>query len=202
MWFLQRVASPANDAFCSFCQTTINQTVFVRDPPATTMNELDPKSDSQDFPPPKPAGKVYKVPRKFDLAMIFVVTSAYSVAFGLMQALNFVWPAQVAIMMLFTMVGLIQMFAPERMVRTASVIAGMLCMAIVFTVVMVIEGARSPSDIFFGVLCTVFGFGTFLGYCVGVLVSSVFMLTDYARMIFGRNKSALLFLMLTAVRIG
>jgi len=180
---------PVNDAFCSYCHAEIGKPVSTDEQTtATGSNELsnaDPGRTDKGPVSHKPWPTVYKVPRRFDLSMIFVVTFAYSAAFGLMQALNFYWQFQVALMLLFTIVGLIQMFAPEQTVRMASILTGVACMAVSFFTMAFIDGDLGPAELMTGMFCGVFGFGSLLGYCAGVLTGSLFMLIDYVRRFFG-----------------
>ena len=181
---------PVNDAFCSYCHAPIGEQNDRK--PAWSFEESIKEhlgNANQHHTTPKPPTKIYKAPRKFDLSMIFVVTFAYAGAFGLMQTLRWPLALQVGVMSLLTIVGFIQMFAPERRVRTASVLTGILFMAAMFYVSLAIDGNRRLTDIVLGTLCTVIGFGSLLGYCSGVLVSSIFMLTDYVRRFFARNNN-------------
>ena len=117
--------------------------------------------------------------------MIFVVTAAYAAVFGLMRSLDSGWPLQVFLITLLTLVGLIQMFAPDSMVRAASILTGISCVAVMFVAMIAIEGHGDMVEIVSEALCYVLGFGSFLGYGAGVLVSGVFLLTDYVRRWFG-----------------
>ena len=155
---------PVDDAFCSYCQAAIGEDVSSRDPPDTAMDKFNSGIAGQVFRGPATPTKVYKVPRKFDLSMIFVVTAAYAAAFGLMQALNLHWGFQVGLMALLTVVGVIQMFAPDAQVRIAAVLTGVLFMLAVLVVSAVVHGIRSPDELLFGTLCMGLGVGSVIGY--------------------------------------
>lgn len=140
------------------------------------------------FAPP-PQKKVYKVPRKFDLALIFVVTFSYAAAFGLMQLIHLPPIVQMVLMLALTVVGLIQMFVPERKVRLASVFTGMAGLAVIM-VVLAVNSPRGASSygLFTGFVCGVLGYGSLMGYVAGVLVGSIFMFSDYVRRAFEKLK--------------
>jgi len=180
---------PVKDAYCSYCHAAIEEGTTECLPEQVSgsiesANE-DPENADEYLSTLKTSPKIYRVPREFDLSMIFVVTFAYAAAFGLMQALNFIWPYQVGLMVLVTIVGLSQMFLPDRLVRIASILTGIVCMAAVVATVAFIQGRQGLPVNLSDLLFPVFGFGSVLGYCTGVLVGSVFMLTDYMRRFFG-----------------
>ncbi len=62
--------------------------------------------------PKKP--KIYKVPSRFDLTTVFIVTFAYAAFFGTMQAFGVPMQIQAMIIGLLSLVGVVQMFVSEQ----------------------------------------------------------------------------------------
>jgi hypothetical protein len=139
--------------------------------------------------------KIYSAPRRFDLAMIFVVTAVYAVLFAGMSALQFPPVASLAVAGFVTFVGIGQaLLFRGRRPRTASMVVG----AFLFTsATLVLWIATGPGLRFYGVsrilwsgAACVIG-GAIWGYLAGVLVGGVFLLADVVRRRFRRQPSSL-----------
>jgi hypothetical protein len=136
----------------------------------------------------RPAAKVYSAPRRFDLATIFAVTTAYSLLFAAMKGLSF--PPIVSSMVagFITLIGCAQalLFRGSRP-RMASVFAG----STIYTAGIICEcfldpGFR-PGDWLIGMLIYGVVFGGVLGYVGGVVVGGVFLIADVLRKRYSRN---------------
>ena len=122
---------------------------------------------------------LFSVPRRFDLASVLVVTSAYAVLFAGMRLLNFSWLVFGSIAALLTFVAICQpLFWGGTKPREASGLAGF-----IFWGVWLIAVAL-PSERRFTMLCV----GLFLsvsgglsGYLAGVMVAGVFLVAHYLR---------------------
>ena len=122
--------------------------------------------------------KFYKAPRKFDLTTVFVVTFVCASAMGLMQAWQLPIPFQVGLAASFLVVGLIQMFASDSRARLAAIATGWVFVMLLIAInTYSTNRGLSAFEAAFVILC----FGTLLGYCMGVLVAAVFLITDYVR---------------------
>src|SRR3954462_162592 len=76
---------------------------------------------------PKEAPKIYSAPRRFDLSTIFVVTLAYSMLFGVMNAASFPPGVSAVVAGFISLVAIGQAFLfGGRQPRTASVLVGTL----------------------------------------------------------------------------
>jgi hypothetical protein len=127
--------------------------------------------------------KLYAVPRRFDLATIFIVTLAYSLMFGVMSLLSFPPIASLLISGFITLVGAGQalLFRGNRP-RAASLIIGATLYSLGTIAVWLYFGQRAyPPETLVGFI--VFGviFGAMLGYISGVIVGGVFLLADSMR---------------------
>jgi hypothetical protein len=132
------------------------------------------------FDPPRPT--VYSVPRRFDLATIFVVTSAYAMLFGGLSALGASPIVSVVIGGFVTAVGIGQavLFGGQRP-RSASVLAGVVLHAFIWIVYWIADPRLLPTEAVLFITGYVVIGGCILGYCVGGLVGGVFLVADMFR---------------------
>ena len=139
---------------------------------------------------PRPALKLYSVPRRFDLATIFVVTLAYSLLFGAMKAIGIPGIASLAVAGFISIIGLAQAFMfGSKHPRTASVIAGTLVYLICVIAAWLINGRRMyPAGAIVIVGSYTLIGGAILGYLAGVAVGSVFLVADKVRNRFSRKR--------------
>jgi hypothetical protein len=140
---------------------------------------------------PKETPKIYSAPRRFDLSTIFVVTLAYSLLFGVMSAASFPPGVSVAMAGFITFVGLGQAFLfGGNQPRTASLVVGALILTLSMLAVWLITGPRMyPTAAILAVLCYLVVGGAILGYLAGVLVGSVFLISDKLRKRFSRRSN-------------
>jgi hypothetical protein len=129
------------------------------------------------------SAKIYSVPRRFDLATIFVVTLAYSLLFGAMSALSFPPTASAIVAGFILLVGAAQAFLfGGKRPRNASIIAGAVLFLLSITAVWMVLGRR-----FYGTaeLLVTASFttacGGMLGYLSGVIIGGVFLVADKLR---------------------
>ncbi len=134
-----------------------------------------------------PAAKVYSVPRRYDLATLFAVSLAYSLAFGVMRMCNLSATAFAAVAAFVTCVGLGQaiLFKGEAP-RAASLLVGM-AFCPVAAVAVAVQGAgpdvgRVVAEMVpFALILSIPG--AFAGYFTGVAVGGVFLIAEYVRKI-------------------
>lgn len=127
--------------------------------------------------------KIYSVPRRFDLATIFVVTLAYSLLFGAMKALSFPPIASAIVGGFVLIVGEAQAFLfGGKRPRTASIIAGALMYSLALAAAWIASGPRfySTSQLLIPASFTIAG-GAILGYLSGVIIGGVFLVADKLR---------------------
>jgi putative addiction module component (TIGR02574 family) len=127
--------------------------------------------------------KVYSVPRRFDLATIFVVTFAYSILFGLMKAISFPPTASAVVAGFIFIVAIAQaLLFGGKQPRAASIISG----ALIYTLIMAGSWIvfRPPFysawQLLISASFTIAG-GAMLGYLAGVVVGGVFLVADKLR---------------------
>lgn len=135
-----------------------------------------------------PGPKVYSAPRRFDLATIFVVTSAYGLLFGALNALG-AWPIVSAVIAGFiTIVGIGQalLFGGKKP-RAASVLVGVVLHVVIWTSIMAVSPRFYPPEAWLAMVAAVVVSGVMLGYCAGGLVGGVFLLADVLRGRFGQK---------------
>ena len=157
------------------------------EPPTTAPEDASPTSRRR-------AGfdvtKVYSVPRRFDLATLFVVTVAFALLFTLMRVLR--WPMEVVLVVvaLLVVVGLAQalLFKGKRP-RLASRIAGTVFCTLATFAVLYFE-PNSDEKVLAIVLAAVFaGFwGILVGYIAGLAVAGVFLIADALRSLGARKR--------------
>ena len=123
--------------------------------------------------------KLYSAPRRFDLATMLVVTTAYAVLFACMKALNFDVVPFAIIAGFITFVGVAQSLLNHwHRPRLVSCLTGVFVYA-AFVVWKYIEAGRNP---YFGTM--VYGLilsGAFMGYFCGLLVGGVFLISEFLR---------------------
>ena len=124
---------------------------------------------------------IYQVPRRFDLATMFVVTFAFASFLGVLNAFEVPIIVQVYLVGLLSAVGFVQIFVPARYVRWASVMCGW----VVYMTASIsqISQQRRPvsTEEMTGLLCGMLIGGSLLGYIAGVVDAGVFLVADYVR---------------------
>jgi hypothetical protein len=141
------------------------------------------------------SAKIYSVPRRFDLATIFVVTLAYSLLFGLMSTLSFPPSASAMVAGFILIVGAAQavLFGGKKP-RTASIIAGAAIYSVAMIAVWFANGPRLYSSWQILVPATfMVASGGMLGYIAGVVIGGVFLVADKLRNRFSRGQTGLAF---------
>ena len=146
-------------------------------------------SENRDRSPTSPGMKlrasprsIYKVPRRFDLATMFVVTFAFAALLSVLGRFDAPVAFQVWLVSLLTLVGFVQMFVPVRYVRWASVACGWIMFAIALTTIqMQNRDSMIFGEIITGLCCGVLLSGSLFGYLAGVVVAGVFLVADYVR---------------------
>jgi hypothetical protein len=131
--------------------------------------------------------KVYSAPRRFDLATIFVVMSAYAVLFAVMAALKL--PPAVSMMTagFIAVVGVGQALLFRGLKpRTASLLVGAAIYCIATLGYYVFYPRMYPASAL--ILMLVYGLfsGGVIGYVAGTLVGGVFLVADFVRRRFSR----------------
>jgi hypothetical protein len=137
--------------------------------------------------------KIYSVPRRFDLATIFVVTLAYSLLFGMMKAISFPPIASAIVAGFISIVAAAQAFLFRgKQPRTASIIAGALTYSLAIAAVWIASGPRiyATSELLISASFTIAG-GAFLGYLAGVIIGGVFLVADKLRNRLSRRQAGL-----------
>jgi hypothetical protein len=136
------------------------------------------------------SAKIYSVPRRFDLATIFVVTLAYSLLFGAMNAISFPPIASAMVAGFILIVGAAQavLFGGKKP-RMASIIAGAVIYSVVMVGAWIASGPRlySAWQLLAPASFVVAG-GGMLGYLSGVVIGGVFLVADKFRNRFLRRK--------------
>ncbi len=127
--------------------------------------------------------KVYSTPRRFDLATMFVVTTAYALLFAAMAALQFTPTASILTAAFITLVGIGQsvLFGGLRP-RTASIAVGTASFCVLMGGSLLFAGRMY----FFAVVSGII-YGPVLGYIAGVMVGGVFLIADKLRRLLHRR---------------
>ncbi|MCA9212849.1 MAG: hypothetical protein KDB27_07290 [Planctomycetales bacterium] len=129
--------------------------------------------------------RIYKAPKRFDVATILVVTSAYASFIAVFRALEVGIHNAVVWLVFLTSVGIVQMLTPERDVRVAAAMTGVaFCLAFrVYADVIV-----GPYSSWLDIAAPSLTVGPIIGYLGGVLVAGVFLISDKLRnFLFGRS---------------
>jgi hypothetical protein len=126
--------------------------------------------------------KVYSAPRRFDLATIFVVTTAYALLFASLAALQLPPTVNLMTVAFITIVGIGQAFLFRGLrPRTSSLIVGMAIYCI-FTIGNYALNSRIyPSSMLAYMLISGVLEGAVFGYLAGTLVGGVFLVADFVR---------------------
>ena len=138
--------------------------------------------------------KIYSAPRRFDLATIFVVTSAFAILFGLMRALQgvlqFPPTASLYVAGFITLVAIGQaaLFGGLRP-RRASMLVGVTIFVVIFGGTWLFSARMMPGPWILTIVVQAVIYGVIFGYIAGVLVGGVFLVADYARQRFRRQPS-------------
>jgi hypothetical protein len=132
--------------------------------------------------------KLYSAPRRFDLATIFAVTTAYSLLFAALSGLNFPPMASFCIAGFITGVGIGQamLFGGKRPRRASVLVGAALYLFGALALIYRFEQSFSGGMIFLAVLNSLV-MGSIMGYVAGVLVGGVFLVADILRQRFGRT---------------
>jgi putative addiction module component (TIGR02574 family) len=133
-------------------------------------------------------GRIYSAPRRFDLATIFAVTTAYSLLFAALSAIHVPTTAIAIAAGFITLVGIGQalLFGGQKP-RLASALVGVLCYSIAATGYWLMGPPMMPEPLLLGALVYALFVGAVSGYVAGVLVGSVFLVADKLRCRFGRG---------------
>jgi hypothetical protein len=129
--------------------------------------------------------KVYSTPRRFDLATMFVVTTAYALLFAAMAALQFPPMASILTAAFITLVGIGQsiLFGGLRP-RTASIVVGTASICVLMGGSLIFAGRMYFFALVSGII-----YGPVLGYIAGVMVGGVFLVADKLRQFFHRRRA-------------
>jgi hypothetical protein len=126
----------------------------------------------------------YSVPRRYDLATLFFVTTAYALLFAALRLIRLPPRAVGTIALLLALVGIAQaVLFKGKAPRAASITVGTIFVGIVY--VMAIPGPMSIEDLTPLLLSSAL-LGPVVGYLCGVLVGGVFLVADVARKLVAR----------------
>jgi putative addiction module component (TIGR02574 family) len=125
---------------------------------------------------------VYSAPRRFDLATIFVVTTAYALLFAELAALQLPPLINLLSAGFIAIVGIGQAFLFRGLrPRTSSLLVGMATCGI-FAVGHFLMNPRIYSSSMFAImLAYLLASGAILGYVAGAVVGGVFLVADFVR---------------------
>jgi hypothetical protein len=137
---------------------------------------------------PRYVSGIYSVPRRFDLATIFVVTAAYSLLLGGLSALDATPIVKTVVAGFVTMIAVAQA-ALVKLVhpRGTSIVVGAV-INLIFTWLIWLEIGRRIPIPFVVVALTGVLIGGFLGYLTGTVVGGVFLIADLLRGRFDRRQ--------------
>jgi putative addiction module component (TIGR02574 family) len=131
--------------------------------------------------------RVYSAPRRFDLATVFVVTTAYSLLLAALSAFQLPAGAIAMVTGFITLVGVGQAFLFHgQRPRLASILMGLLCYTAPSLATWFIGNRMMPPGFVMMMLGNGIVGGAVLGYLAGVLVGGVFLVADVVRRKFGR----------------
>lgn len=130
---------------------------------------------------PRRASGIYSVPRRFDLATIFVVTAAYSILLGGLTALDATPIIKTLVAGFVTIVAVAQASLEKRIhPRGTSILAGAIAYSII-TAIVWLELRRHVPIPFIAVAIAGVLLGGFFGYLTGTVVGGVFLVADVLR---------------------
>jgi hypothetical protein len=144
---------------------------------------------SQSVPLPedrRPRRRLYSAPRRFDLATIFVVTTAYALLMGGMRALgaNPTFVANATGLVTLVGIGQAVLFGGRRP-RAASIVVGIAACTVMLIVSLVgtLHYSSPMNELSFLPILVLIGVveGGVFGYIAGVLVGGVFLIADVLR---------------------
>lgn len=132
------------------------------------------------FDPTRASG-IYSVPRRFDLATIFVVTAAYSILLGALTALDATPIIKTIVAGFVTIVAVAQASLEKRIhPRGTSILAGSIAFSIIVAIVW-LELRRHVPIPYIAVAIAGVLIGGFFGYLTGTVVGGVFLIADILR---------------------
>jgi hypothetical protein len=134
---------------------------------------------------------IYSVPRRFDLATIFVVTLAFSLLFGAMKAISFPPIASAMVAGFISLVGAAQaLLYGGIQPRKASIIAGAGIYSLAIAAAWIVSGPRmyATTGLLISASFTIAG-GAMLGYLAGVIIGGVFLVADKLRTLLSRRQA-------------
>jgi hypothetical protein len=115
------------------------------------------------------------MPRRYGIGTLLVISTAYACLIAFLQLLGAPWPVVVGFCVLFTVIGLFQMFSRPAAARQASSLAGVLVMTVFGILVGLAMEPRKPA----GWFCAAGWFalsGILVGYEAGALVGGVILI--------------------------
>ncbi len=132
--------------------------------------------------------KLYSAPRRYDLATVFVATTAFALLYASLDALE---AAPIVVFVFSTLLALVAfaqafLFRGKR-ARLASFVTGMVFSSIVAAVLVLNEKDSEPEYVVPAMLFSVFP-GLFGGYIAGVSVGAIFMVAEFLRKLLGGSK--------------
>jgi hypothetical protein len=151
-------------------------------------------ASGQEPSPTRPASKLYSVPRRYDLATLFAVSSAYALLFGVLRLFG-APPVAIGWAGLFiSVVGLGQaLLFGGRSPRAASVVVGVPVWCATVAWMVPRDGWETAFREliylpFAGICCGVIP-GAILSYVAGAMVAGVFLVADKVRQRFEKRNS-------------
>jgi hypothetical protein len=170
--------------------------------PAGWMNKSEIQSAVQDdkgqVSQSERPRSIFSVPRRFDLATVLVVTTAYSILLGGFSGLHAHPLATVSVAGFVTLIGLGQaLLFRGRKPRLSSILVGIFVFECCFGLMWF---QASPPDLSFALLFSLIAvaYGVILGYLTGTLIGGVFLLADVIRR---RNWGRMLYILLMATTL-
>lgn len=152
-------------------------------PPAGQRRRGRCYDDDMPLPPSKPPPippAIYSVPRRFNLPAVFVMTTLLAIVCGILKAHDAREEVYIFLAVMTAVTCAAQIYTP-RTPRVASAIGGVVTLVIM---VLVIPWRRRRDPSVLEVLLFSVPVGALLGYIVGTMAASVFLVTDR---IFGRR---------------
>ena len=132
-----------------------------------------------------PATPVYSVPRKLDLASLFVFTTCYGILFAMMSAFQFKALSFAFAAGFLTCVGVSQaVLFGGKAPRLASSITGAFYYGALFVVSPFLFGTPGNRLVDVSVIIPFLVFGLALGYLSGACIAGVFLISDCLRLWF------------------